>query len=112
VQIEANGIVFLEVKNVVLATAGFGATVTLKNTHSTDSAVIAAQNRLILLTNRPKIYDDPAAAAAAPGSSQTTAGSDGRALGYLREYRFDYIVTIDATTSRVFVDDEGSFVMR
>lgn len=112
VQIDGNATIVLQVIDVVLAGLGAGAFVTLKNTSTTDDAVIAVGSRLILLSDRPKIYSDPAAPASASGSTQATAGADGRVRGYLRDYRFDYIVTIDAATKRVYADAEGSFVMR
>ena len=72
---------------------------------------LAVGNRLVLASSPISIYSDPVGAVAI-GTSITTNATTGRANGYIREYRFDYVVNITGVTPRVYSDAEGSFVMR
>ena len=78
---------------------------------SGSAIALTVGQRLIPTNLRPNIYSDPIGSVAI-GTSITTSATDGRASGYLREFRFDYIVRITGLTARLFVDAEGSFAMR
>jgi hypothetical protein len=75
-------------------------------------------NRLILkkvgLTNgRIKVYTDPLGTAPFANDQITLETGTGRARGYVREYKYDYVVTVTGEPApRAFANAEGSFVMR
>lgn len=86
-----------------------GATIYVTNETETP-VVLAVGDRLIDTFERPKLYKDPLGTVVI-GISTSTDGS-GRASGYVREYRFDYVVSVSGEADRIFPDAEGSFVMR
>lgn len=89
------------------------ATVTLKNESGHVVSVVRKDARLVRITDRPEAYDDPVGLESTGSNALQTNATTGRARGYLREYRYDYIVTITETSERrLFRDSEGSFVMR
>src|SRR5207247_1038244 len=84
-------------------------TVLLQQTGLTDITV-GTGDRLISETGVLVAYVDPLGNI--PKTSLTT-GQDGRLSAYLREYRFDYTISIPGVSGlRIFIDAEGSFVMR
>lgn len=101
-----------EVLDVAPSVTGATAVVKLKNT-SGHAVTIAKDARLVRITDRPEVYDDPVGLESTGLTSRSTDAATGRARCYLREYRYDYIVTITLTSEqRLFVDADGSFVMR
>lgn len=70
----------------------------------------ALGKRLVLVSKPLAPYLDPLGTAE-PLSSLTT-DTNGRARGYLRNFRFDYTATLDPNNPIVFHDAEGSFAMR
>ncbi len=82
---------------------------------SGGSVPLAQFDRLIVKSNQPSIYLDPAGTLSLGTSIATSAGgpSPARAVGYLREFRFDYIVTLTISgEATLYVDAEASFAMR
>jgi hypothetical protein len=100
------------ISNALLSVAAVDATaltVSVINNSGQNSQIFAGQ-RLVRRTNPPQAYRDPLGNVAI-GSSITTDSATGRAACYIKEYRYDYVVTF-ASTVRVYADAEGSFVMR
>ncbi len=85
-------------------------TLTLANVGFT-AFTIGVGDRLVIVNDPPEIYSDPVGTVPI-GTSIDTSALTGRATGYVRAYRFDYVVTVSALDKRLFVDAEGSFVMR
>ena len=106
-----------------LATFGPGTSYALSSTHLTVSSVEfdpengwllwvtpggapfsgASGDRLVILTDRPLCYSD----ALGQGTSATSVNSDGdtgRATGYMRATRFDFIVSISGVANRLYQD--------
>jgi hypothetical protein len=84
----------------------------------TGTLIMNAGERLIrrvprIPDQRPQVYADPLGLTATGTSIQTTAAGGGRGSCYLREYRFDYVVSVTGEAApRVFPDAIGSFEMR
>lgn len=78
--------------------------------------VLTIGQRLIDTSSPPSAYKDPLGTIAdGTGNSVTTNSTTGRYGGYMRAYRYDYIVKIPPTSpteTRLYIDSEGSFVMR
>jgi len=74
--------------------------------------VLGVGDRLFDQTARPLLYSDPIGTVVVTPSTYPT-DADGRRTGYVREYRFDYMISgISGEANRLFIDSEGSFVMR
>lgn len=72
---------------------------------------LAQWDRLVPTGSRPI----PAQASGPPASSGSfinTSSTDGRGSCYIAAYRWDYIVSGTGLATRLFIDAEGSFVMR
>ena len=93
----------------VMGTNSATGVVTLKQTGLSD-IVVAAANRLISQSDLLAVYSDPLGTIA---KSPTTTGVDGRFWAYVKAFRFDYRITVPGETAkRLFIDAEGSYVMR
>lgn len=81
--------------------------------NTTATIHLAVGDRLVNTSNRPSICKDPLGQEAVGTSISTTTATGGRAVGYLAEYRFDYIIEVDdPPEKRLYPDEEGSFEMR
>ncbi len=88
-------------------------TISLKSIVGTSIALTAEQ-RLVDTSARPNIYTDPLGSTTG-ATSVTTDSTTGPAGGYLKAYRYDFIVKIPPTSpteTRLHLDAVGSFVMR
>ncbi len=72
---------------------------------------LAVGDRLVCISDRPGIYDNPLGDGTG-ATSVTTNSTTGRYGGYMRAYRYDVIVKVPATSPRLIVDCVGSFEMR
>jgi hypothetical protein len=99
------------VYDVVVVAAG-QSIIAVQNHTSQPSLLVLPGQRLVNRTAQPLIYNDPAGNTATASSQLTTDPATGWASGYLREYRFDYIVSGTGLTTRIFPDQVGSYVMR
>lgn len=86
---------------------------TLTN-NTEEGFVLDPNDRLVPIGDRPKVYQDPTGAAPVTPNVNyiMTNSNDGRGSCYIPAFRFDYIVVIDPSTMRLFIDADGSFVMR
>lgn len=82
------------------------------NSSVIDGIPLAEGARLIRLADRPLVYLDSTGTTPTANSSTATDPATGRAVCYLREYRYDYTVTITGYPLRIFVDAEGSYVLQ
>lgn len=82
--------------------------------NSGDDIELMRYDRLVPFGDRPKVYQDPTGAAPVTPNVNyiMTNSNDGRGSCYIPAFRFDYIVVIDPSTMRLFIDADGSFVMR
>ena len=85
-------------------------TITLINTTELNGIPIADNERLVWLYDRPIVHLEPIGREIS-GANSISTDPAGRAVCYIREPRFDYVVRIDGLVARVFVDAEGSFVL-
>ena len=75
---------------------------------------LAMGNRLVDKSDPSKAYDNPLGEGAG-AASVTTNSTTGRYEGYVKAYRYDFIVKIPPTSPtefRLYIDCIGSFVMR
>lgn len=72
---------------------------------------LAIGDRLVNTSDPPSIFRDPLGQSAI-GTSIDTPAATGRAVGYLAEFRFDYIIEVSTSDRRLYPDAEGSFEMR
>jgi hypothetical protein len=82
-------------------------TITLINSSSSLTAVGAVGDRLVLTTNRPLVYPTQAAVSGAGSSIITSDATTGSAVGYMRNKRFDALVTIPGSPSRFIADGQS-----
>lgn len=82
------------------------------NTTILEGIQLLAEQRLIPLSNRPDVYQDPTGEMATGDPLIVTNASTGLATCYIKEPRFDYGVVISGEAMRVFADAVGGFVMR
>ena len=101
------------VKDAVVVTAvdATAGTVTIEQLGLDFPPTSAQQGvRLIAGSRHLQVFADPLGMTG--GAATLITDGAGRARCYIREFRFDYTVTIGATVPIVFADAEGSFVMR
>ncbi len=80
---------------------------------ASGNITVVKGDRLILRTSQPTVYNDAVGGSAHSPASELAIESTGRARCYVKEYRYDYVVAVTGETGyRVFIDSEGSFVMR
>lgn len=92
---------------------GISGSFMLRNEVPATTVTVKAKDRLVLRRFTPAFfYNDPTGQETTGLSSQRNADSNGRLVAYVREPRFDMIVTVSPTDVRLFVDLEGSYVMR
>lgn len=87
-------------------------TIQLKSTAGSPIPLIVGK-RLVDQSDQPKSYDDPLGEGTG-ATAVTTNSTTGRYSGYLKAYRYDFIVMIPGTPAeyRLYIDCVGSFVMR
>jgi hypothetical protein len=73
---------------------------------------VGKNSRLIPRDKGAKPYEDPTGMAAYVGGSRVTTDGTGRASIYVANYVYDYVVRVPGEDPRVYIDQEGSFVMR
>lgn len=72
---------------------------------------LAVGKRLVLkLPQVALFFQDPLGETT--GATSATADSQGWVIGYVKDYRFDYIVSGTGLTAQLYPDAEGSWVMR
>lgn len=114
VQVGVNPSAILSITNIVVQVPPISpyATLLVQN-DGTQPVTVNNLDRLVPLGNRPFVYDDPNGDVPTAFNSRQTEPGTGRVRCYIREYRFDYIITIvGVPTPRLFIDAEGSYVMR
>ena len=76
-----------------------------------SSVSLSVGDRLTpISTPRPNAYRDPIALSAI-GTSFTTSSTTGRGSAYVKDYRYDYVMTISGVTPRLYADAVGGYVL-
>lgn len=75
------------------------------------SITLAALSRLVQTTTRPSFFSDPVGTVSL-GTAIATNPTNGRASGYVKEYKYDFIIRVSPFPARLVTDAEGAFVMR
>ena len=85
----------------------------VSNSVAPAGVAVSAGQRLLRKTSNTIFYIDPTGRTTSPAPTDfvSTDPNTGRAGGYIRAYRYDYTVTF-GTTTRVYIDAVGSYVLR
>ncbi len=110
----ASGALLRVIGSFVPDSTGISGHFMLANEVPSTTVTVRSLDRLVLRRLSPALfYNDPTGLESTSGlSSQRNADANGRLLAYVREPRFDLIVTVSPSDIRLFIDLEGSYVMR